>query len=428
MEILDQFLEYVPMWLVLVDIVLLVLVYYKPTERHFLRPVVLVPFVLIIYALSGTLNLIFFQSVVGWYVDVVPLNANRIALLGTLGLLTAIIVSRLNTMPRENRVEFEQRSLLRWILWGTLVGGVFNAVNFASIGGIPIFWHNLTGFERFEIGDKLPLPKFMIVSSTILTLNVLYIVKRFRPRFINTICTVINLVIAVGIGSRSLIFLPLIIAILFLMFRKTSSAKVVLAFLGIAAFMMVALQVLRGEDYSLEAVNAVAAYGGEYRDYLLLRDYFSYTDYQHGATILPMFTNAIPKQLFSLVSLNKDDYSLYSAYLAQDLWGAETGIRTGIWGEFYMNWGDAGVLVGFTLFGVFVGKLDQWLRRHRYHEPNLLFLSFIYTLTLFAIIGSWATIGDTLEVYGVLYFLLSRVILSQTQSSIQPSLQIEGRS
>ena len=75
-----------------------------------------------------------------------------------------------------------------------------------------------------------------------------------------------------------------------------------------------------------------------------------------------------------------------------------------------MNWGDVGLFVGFIIYGLLLTLLDRRILSNIDDEPKMLFYAFIFTLFLFGVIGAWATLGDTLEIWGVLYFVISKFV------------------
>lgn len=409
-NILSTLNESLPTSALVLNLVLLLILFRKLSKRSIIRPVILVPIFLIAYQIIGTFNLLVIQAVVGWYEGIQILRANRITFISSLLLLVVIIFGSVEVAIRKRGRLFNRASLLRWIVLGTVVGTLLNIPNFLNIGGLPIFWSNLTGSERFDLAERMWFSKFLIINSSLLTLNIIYFANSKKFNLVNAVCFVVNLTIAASIGSRHLVFLPLLIGGVQLLFTKKVSSKIVIGIFILCAILIVLFGILRGDPFDPEVSSGLVAFGGEYRDFLLLKEYFLFTDYYYGATLVPVVTNAIPKQVFSAVNLKKDDFAIYSAYVAQDVWGAQTGIRTGIWGELFMNWGDFGIVIGFALFGLFLAKLDKWLQIYQSSEPNMLLLSLVYTLALFSVVGSWATIGDTLEVYGVLYLAFAKLI------------------
>ncbi|HEY9166034.1 MAG TPA: O-antigen polymerase [Candidatus Kryptonia bacterium] len=421
-EALGLLWDYIPVPILALDFILMILLYRRMKDRFVLRPIFIIPLILLIYPILGTLNLALVQSLAGFYVAINPYNANRLVFLSLGALILSLIFYKSEAAPKPAIVRFDGTSLIIWIIWGTAIGTVFNAVNFYAIGGIPIFWSNLTGNERFEVAGLLPFAKFLAFSSALLTLNFIYLIRGYKPRLINIACMIVNVIISVGIGSRHLVFLPLVMAGIYFMLLKRISSRVVLYSLIGVAFLSFFFEVLRGQTTIAGSTSDVASspaantlgflysMGGEYRDFVLLRNSYHYTDFLYGQTILPIFTNIIPKQVFELFGMDKAAYSVYSAYVAQNIWGADTGIRVGIWGEFYMNWGDIGLFLGFIVYGFLLRLLDKKILSDLASEPKMLFYAFIFTLFFFSIIGAWATLGDTIEVWGVIYFLVSRFV------------------
>src|SRR5690606_12289229 len=110
------------------------------------------------------------------------------------------------------------------------------------------------------------------------------------PR-LHLICLPVNIVMAAGIGSRYLILMPLIVALVYTAFTQRIRNRWIVSGVLILPLLAIAQQSLRGNDMYEIAGSA----GAEYRDYLALLEEFQFRDFQHGATIIPAATNAIPK-------------------------------------------------------------------------------------------------------------------------------------
>lgn len=405
MNMIDIALSYIPQELFLVQVGITAILFLSIRDKYLIRPLYLIPVVLIVYQIIGNLNLFIYQFIAMWYRGVDPVEANALAFSGAILLIVVLLIKRNKIIIPANAVYFEPMSIQKWIMWSTAIGTIINVMNYASFGGIPIFQSNLSGLERFEVAERMLFPKMLVISSATLTLNIIYFLVFERMNTLNFVLMAANFIFAVGIGSRHLIMLPMIIAVIFYLYVKRPSNKVIVTLLLSMATFVFLISIFRGDGYTLDLEEGVFSFGGEYRDYILLRDYFGVTEYYYGTTITPVVTNVIPKQLFELIGLNKKDFSLYSAYIAQDIWGADTGIRVGIWGEFLLNFGDWGIIIGFIVYGFIVSFTDISLLRNSRHFPNLLLLSFMYVMVIFSIIGSWATIGDTIQGYGLFYFL-----------------------
>ena len=320
-QVLISLWDYLPVSIVLFDVFLLILLRRRMKDKFILRPIFLIPLILLAYPISGTLNLTMIQVLVGWYSGVNPISANRLVFGATAVFLILLLTFKSEGEGRKSVVRFKTSSLMTWIFWGTVIGAIANAVNFYIIGGVPIFWSNLTGSERFEVASRLPVAKFLAFSSAFLTLNIIFLAKGYKPRLLNIMCMIVNTIISVGIGSRQLVLLPLVTAGIYLMFIKRISNRVVLySIVGLAVFSFF-FQVIRGEttvvgsgdssgtSSAISTVGFLYSLGGEYRDFVLLRDSYHYSNFLYGETILPIFTNIIPKQIFEVFGMDKAAYS-----------------------------------------------------------------------------------------------------------------------
>jgi oligosaccharide repeat unit polymerase len=396
-----------PLLLWVVACVLLAFGFRKASDRYPIRLVFILPVLLLINPVLGNLNLWVLQEEVHLYPNTDPYSLNVDALIGTFGLIVVLVPSYFRPIWTGPARALDYKRLSQIVLWGTVITLAINLVNYQAIGGITILKENLTGQERFTLFEAMPIPRALAISSAFLSINVIAVLdrKRWESTSLHLACLPCNLLMAAGIGSRHLVMLPILVAFIYAAFSRRIRTRWLLVGIVVLPLLSFATQSLRG-DISPEILTS---YGGEYRDYLLLDGDFQFTDFQHGATLVPVVTNAIPKQLLALVDVDKAELSKYSAYIAQDVWGADVGIRTGIWGEFYMNWGGTGVIVGLTVFGLAIALVDRAMLRRRFDEPAMLLLSFLAAMLLFAVIGSWGSIGDSFGVYGVFFFLVSRI-------------------
>lgn len=376
----------------------------------------IIPLLIFLYIIIGNINLTFFQSIVGWYTDINPKQGNDIALIGFMGMFLGIIILKKiypylykSTISRSRSMRI--LSLDYFIYLISFLAIIMNIVNYWMIGGIIIFKSNLTGYERFELMSKIPFEKAIIMSSFLICPILLrvFICKNKRNVFLCLL--IINMILAVGMGHRQQIIMPVLTAGIFLAIGGFIQKKQIYYCVVILIFISVGLAFLRGDSSNVTYQSIDSMFGVEYRDYLRIRQ--EKIELQYGKTLFPIILNAIPKPIYDLFLLNKEDYRVYSAYIAQDMWGNDSGQRIGIWGEFFINFSDIGLVFLFVGFGVFISYIDTKLTANKTNYPSLLLLSYIYSLAMFSIIGAWATIGDDLGTEGIFFLILSKVSQSR---------------
>lgn len=141
---------------------------------------------------------------------------------------------------------------------------------------------------------------------------------------------------------------------------------------------------------------------GEFRDFAWSLQY--YDDPAHridGETIPGAVVPLLPAKLWSLVGVDKEAlYERSSAQVIAELMKVEVGIRIGIVGELFMNFGIGGVLVGMLLFGVLAGVIDHRLWTGSLTTANAPFFALLTVLAVFALVGQLNMFGSSISVFG----------------------------
>ena len=363
---------------------------------------IVVPIVMLVFIVLGNVNLLFFQKALGWYTSIDPTEGNRMALLS---LLVFNLVTLIFTRDQDNKVYsktvIKKQAFNRWIVILFLVGVFFNAFNYAKIGGILMFKSSLSGYERFDLMDTIPFAKAIILSSFLICPIVIRLVLFKEGRVLFTIILFINIILAGGLGHRHFIFMPFLTAMIFLYALGKIDRKWILILAVVFPLLVITMSYFRGDATNVALSDTNAMFGNEYRDYLRVRK--DNVPIQDGKTMASLIFNIIPKPIYTIFNLKKEDYSIYSAYILQDFWGNESGQRAGIWGEFYMNFRDVGMVICFALFALVTIVVDYYLFKRSNNVRGKFIFSYWYTLVIFSIMGSWATIGDDISSYGIFY-------------------------
>jgi len=179
---------------------------------------------------------------------------------------------------------------------------------------------------------------------------------------------------------------------------------------------LIGLAVYRESDLPAEAPLVTLSYlsFGEFRDFAWSLRY--YEDPAHrvrGETLAGAVVPLLPGKVWSLVGVDKASlYDRSSAQLMSELMKVEVGIRIGIIGELYMNYGIAGVLVGMFLFGLLLAAIDARLRSSTVVSSIAPFFALISVLCVFALVGQLNMFGSSISVFG--YPLLGAFLLAST--------------
>jgi len=140
----------------------------------------------------------------------------------------------------------------------------------------------------------------------------------------------------------------------------------------------------------------------EFRDLGWTLDYFG--DGQHllgGETLPSAIVPLLPAAVWALVGIDKGGiYANDSATILGRLMGETVGIRVGIYGEWFMNFGWAGALSAAALYGTIIAALDRACQTVRVGEVRTVVLYLIVATALFAQIGQLNMFTSTLTSYG----------------------------
>jgi hypothetical protein len=217
-------------------------------------------------------------------------------------------------------------------------------------------------------------------------------------------------------GPRYFVVLPL--GVTFLLWdrlRARLSVGRATLLLALAAPVVAMAGLWRNRDVNAAALAPLILplYGTltEFRDLGWAMDYYELGDrFVEGATLGSAVVPLLPTPVWRLLGVDKTAiYDQNSAMVVADAMGQTTGQRIGAYGEFYMNFGWYGALVGAVLYGLVLGFLDDRLRRVRSEQPTAVFLGLALAAAVFAQIGQLNVFTSTLTTYG---YPLALVVLS----------------
>jgi len=140
----------------------------------------------------------------------------------------------------------------------------------------------------------------------------------------------------------------------------------------------------------------------EFRDLGWAMDFFGDGNrLVHGSTLGSVLVPLLPAPLWTLVGIDKAAlYSRDSATLVADAMGQTTGQRIGAYGEFFMNYGWPGALLGAALYGVLLAYLDWRFRHSTPGQVRSLLLGLTAAAAIFAQIGQLNMFTSTLTGLG----------------------------
>jgi len=156
---------------------------------------------------------------------------------------------------------------------------------------------------------------------------------------------------------------------------------------------------------------------GEFRDLGWALDYYGFGDrFLHGGTLGSAVVPLLPTPVWQLVGIDKAAvYAHSSASILAEAMGQTRGQRIGAYGEFFMNFGWIGALVGATLYGALLAYLDDRLTLLSPRDVRGVFLALATATTVFALIGQLDMFTSTLT--GLGYPLLLATLVAARRAN-----------
>lgn len=268
---------------------------------------------------------------------------------------------------------------------------------YLDLGFVPV----LTGVRDYEIktGGSLfgRLWGFNAFCSLLAFIYSLY-VKKFSYLFIS----VFTLVSTLFLNQRMMLFTTLVAIFLVLWdYIKHKRLSFVLIGLGIFFYMLINSTFLSKRDAQLlEGSNVYKATDlsefqsktifTTFNEYVQLNELMEskFNEFQYGNTLLNIPAAFFPAPVLSLFMIDKykiqdnNSAKIYARYTNSKI---SDGIRTGILGEFYVNFGYIGILLMF-FWGMLIKKLQLYSQDlahndFRYSISIMIFVFMLYALT-----------------------------------------------
>lgn len=229
-----------------------------------------------------------------------------------------------------------------------------------------------------------------------------------RRATVTTYVTGLTSLFLVGLyGPRFFVALPLGVGLLLWDRFRTRLRIGVLAAVGVLSLPALALLgYLRQRDPSAGLLGPLGllVYGsfGEFRDLGWMLDHYGTGErFLQGATLGGVVVPLLPRQVWALLGVDKMAvYARNSASILADDMGQVTGQRVGVFGEFFMNYGWSGALVGAVACGLLLVWLDERLRTTLVAEVRSVVLALAAATATFALVGQLNMFTSTLTGVG----------------------------
>ncbi len=111
---------------------------------------------------------------------------------------------------------------------------------------------------------------------------------------------------------------------------------------------------------------------------IIMNNIPSYADFMHGNTFLSGIKMLLPGDDQALGETLRDSFNMMEG---------GGGITTTIFGEWYINFGMAGIFIGIFLLGVIAGQFYNWMKKQRDFFSVFIYAIIIYQVFVFIRIG-----------------------------------------
>lgn len=181
---------------------------------------------------------------------------------------------------------------------------------------------------------------------------------------------------------------------------------------------------IRQSSNTIERITpfGAALYGSflEFRDMAWAMDYFGGGDrFTNGATIPSLIVPLMPGKVWSLFGVDKAAlFERNSANIMADAMGADTGQRIGAFGEFFMNFGWWGIVIGAILYGLLIAWIDRRSVSLEADRVSGVFVTMIAVAAIFAQIGQLNMFTSTITGLG---YPMALVVLFASRLRLPPT-------
>jgi oligosaccharide repeat unit polymerase len=302
-----------------------------------------------------------------------------------------------------------------------ILGLIGSMVSIFRVGYIPILSGESMSGVRFSniMGEYAKLWKMNILAA-ISAFRVMLQKKEKRTLyFLIFLSASIQLTFFV---VRFDVFLVMIACLLLYLYTKQINKKRVISLI-IIAISLIAFNgfYLTIRERSLNPVQAspdlsfvqrriIYSTFNEYRQLnVLMRNYND--DYLWGKSFLNIPISFLPYEVWQLFGIDKARIqSINSAVILRDIEEASGGLRSGIGGELFINFGFWGSLL-MSLFGIFIAYMDNVLNALDKRDVRIPFILLFQSILIYAIIGQINAISSTFSF--LFYSMLVVMIFSK---------------
>jgi len=306
--------------------------------------------------------------------------------------------------PRRLHWDWSRLSAVTYLLF--LVSAVGTVATVVRIGYVPILAGDPTSARvEFPVIGGIWYRLSMLGGVVALLVGVHAAAR--RATLFHYMIGLLSLGLVGVYGPRFFVALPLGVSLI--LWDRTRSplplGRVVLLLIFTAPVVaIVGLWRARDQNAMLLGSLGLLLYGalGEFRDLAWALGYYGFGDrLLHGGTFGSVVVPLLPTPVWQVVGIDKAGiYAHSSASALADAMGQTTGQRIGVYGEFFINFGWTGALLGAALYGVLLAYLDSLVRDIDARHVRGIFLMLTAATAVFALIGQLDMFTSTLTGFG----------------------------
>jgi hypothetical protein len=282
-----------------------------------------------------------------------------------------------------------------------LLAGISLVLTIAAvwkIGYIPIFKGDIAT-ERFQYASRVgewtyKLAKLWLLVYLFSFIKLLKNIRLDRGFYIRKNLALIFILISsmffAGIyGARYHQFIMIVFSIIMVnkVIKRIRISYIALLFIGCAilsVFVVIARsRFIREQDLPIHE-KLIHNTFGEFRTFAYSVQEYPERDFLHGKGFLSTLAPMFPKQVWQAFNINKEKLSNFgSAAIMRDIFGAIAGIRIGIIGEGFINFGYLGIILVPLLSGILFGVLENIFLSLRCFDVKEIIVAFAISIMMY---------------------------------------------
>ncbi|MHA1381217.1 MAG: O-antigen polymerase [Candidatus Helarchaeota archaeon] len=150
----------------------------------------------------------------------------------------------------------------------------------------------------------------------------------------------------------------------------------------------------------------------EYRSFAFTIQYYPNYEYLYGETFVATLASLFPKQVWTILGQNKENMRLKSsANIMKKIHKSFAGIRIGIFGIAFINFGNLGLIFIPFLFGILFGILENMLIYIQIFNVKFLIIVFALSLLMYLPLCQLNDISE-LFIFNLYFIILSIIFFS----------------